>query len=61
MVMQNSNVNVTKDLMERDVKMCVLWNVELMVAAKMKSIVLLVSNSRNAFVEIISQVFIDDH
>ena len=56
MVVLNSNVNVTKDLMEKDVKMCVLWNVELMVAAKMKSIVLLVSNSRNAFVEIISQV-----
>ena len=30
MVVMNSNVNVTKDLMEKDAKMFVLWNVELM-------------------------------
>ena len=56
MVMQNSNVNVTKDLMEKDAKMSVRWNVELMEAVSLKSIVLVVSNSRNAFVLITSQV-----
>ena len=56
MVMQNSNVNVTKDSMEKDAKMSVRWNVELMEAVSLKSIVLVVSNSRNAFVLITSQV-----
>ena len=32
MVVMNSNVNVTKDLMENDVTRCVLWIVELMEA-----------------------------
>ena len=60
MVVMNSNVNVTKDLMENDVTRCVLWIVELMGAVSLKSIVILVSNSRNAFVKKTSQVLINN-
>ena len=56
MVMQNSNVNVTKDSMGRDANISVLWTARIMEAVQLKSIVLMESNSRNAFVLIISQV-----
>ena len=58
MVMMNSNVNVTKDLMGKDVKISVPWNAEFTEVAPLKSMVLLVLNSGNAFVGIISQVLL---
>ena len=56
MVMQNSNVNVTKDSMGRDAKTSVLWTARIMEPVQLKSIVLPVSNNGNAFVLITSQV-----
>ena len=56
MEVMNSNVNATKDLMERDAKMSVPWNVEFMEVAQLKSMVLLALNSGNAFAEITLQV-----
>ena len=56
MEVMNLNVNVTKDLTEKDAKMGVHWNVELMQVVNLNSTVLPVSKNRNAFVLITSQV-----
>ena len=58
MEVMNSNVNVTKGLMEKDAKMSVPWNAEFTEVAQLKSMVPLGLNSGNAFAEITSQVSI---
>ena len=57
----NSNVNVTKDLMEKDAKISVPWNAEFTEVAQLKSMVLLVLNTGNAIVMTVSEVSIRMH